>query len=38
MVGVSGASVKNYKVAQNFSVSLDESTKSDLKLLKDKIL
>ena len=33
-----GASGKNYKVVQNFRVSLDEKMKSNLKLLKDRIL
>ena len=32
-----GTSDKNYKVAQNFRVLLDEKTKSNLKLLIDKI-
>ena len=33
-----GASSKNYKVAQNFRVLLGEKMKSNLKLLKGKIL
>ena len=32
-----GKSGKDYKVAQNYRVSLDGKTKSNLKLLKDKI-
>ena len=35
IIGTSGL---NYKVAQNFGVSLDEETKSNLKLIKDKVL
>ena len=33
-----GTSSKNYKVAQNFRVSLDGKMETNLKLLKDKIL
>ena len=33
-----GTSGLNYKEIQNFRVSLDEKTKSNLKLIKDKVL
>ena len=33
-----GTSAKNYKVPQNFREQLDEKMRSNLKLLKDKIL
>ena len=33
-----GTSRRNYEVAKNFKVSLDEKRKSNLKLLRDKTL